>query len=124
MDYVPTVFPGFSWHNLNLTAKFDTMTRNRGQFYWNQLQHAIKSGSEMIYVATYDEVDEGTAIIIVSKDPLAGKSPFLNFKHGIPSDYYLYLKGYASKMLRKEIPFSKHIPLPKKILNLNRYADF
>lgn len=82
MDYVPSVFPGFSWHNLNLTAKFDTITRNRGQFYWNQLQHAIKSGSEMIYVAMYDEVNEGTAIIKVSKDPLAGKARSLILKMG------------------------------------------
>ena len=113
VDYVPTVFPGFSWHNLNPTDKFDRIPRNRGKFYWNQLQHAIKSGAEMIYVAMYDEVDEGTAIMKVSKTPPTGKSPFLKFEEGIPSDYYLYLTGQAGKMLKKKIPFSEKIPLPK-----------
>ncbi len=113
IDYVPTVFPGFSWHNLNLTARFDAIPRNRGEFYWNQLQHAIKSGAEMLYVAMYDEVDEGTAIMKVSKNPPAGKSPFIKFEEGIPSDYYLYLTGYAGKMIKKKIPFQDNIPLPK-----------
>lgn len=113
VEYVPTVFPGFSWHNLNLTAKFDAIPRNHGNFYWNQLQHAIKSGAEMMYVAMYDEVDEGTAIMKVSKNPPSGKSPFLKFEEAIPSDYYLYLTGQAGKMLKKKIPFNERIPLPK-----------
>ena len=66
----------------------------------------------MIYVAMFDEVDEGTAIMKVSQDPPVGSSRFITFEEGIPSDYYLYLTGLAGKMLRSEIPFQQEIPLP------------
>jgi hypothetical protein len=113
VDYVPTVFPGFSWHNLNLDAKFDAIPRNRGNFYWMQLSNAIKNGAQMIYVAMFDEVDEGTAIMKVSKNPPAGISPFITFEEGIPSDYYLYLTGYAGSVLKKKKSLPSSIPLPK-----------
>ncbi len=113
VDYVPTVFPGFSWHNLNLTAKFDQIPRMRGDFYWMQLSSAIKNGAQMIYVAMFDEVDEGTAIMKVSKNPPVGASPFLKFEDDIPNDYYLYLTGYAGKVLKKKVPLPEKKPLPK-----------
>jgi hypothetical protein len=113
VDYVPNVFPGFSWHNLNPNSALDQIPRNRGIFFWTQLKGAIKNGAEMIYVAMYDEVDEGTAIMKVSKNPPVGQSSFVKFEEGIPSDYYLFLTGYAAKMLRKKIPFREDIPLPK-----------
>ena len=113
VDYVPNVFRGFSWHNLNPNSPFDQIPRNRGQFFWTQLRGAIKNGAEMIYVAMYDEVDEGTAIMRVSIDPPVGLSSFVKFEEGIPSDYYLFLTGYAGQMLRKKIPFREEIPLPK-----------
>ena len=45
----------------------------------------------MIYVAMFDEIDEGTAIYKISKNPPLGASPFVTFEPEIPSDYYLYL---------------------------------
>lgn len=113
VDYAATVFPGFSWSNLNPTSKFNAIPRNRGQFFWSQLSGAIKNGAQMIYIAMFDEVDEGTAIMKVSQNPPVGPSRFITFEEGIPSDYYLYLAGYAGKMLRKQIPFQQQIPLPK-----------
>lgn len=113
VDYAATVFPGFSWHNLNLDSPFNQIPRDRGHFYWNQLTGAIENGAQMIYVAMFDEVDEGTAIEKVSKNPPTGASNFVKFEDGIPSDYYLYLTGYAGKMLRKQLPLQKSIPLPK-----------
>ncbi len=113
LDYVPNVFPGFSWHNLNPNSPFNQIPRNRGQFFWTQLRGALKNGAEMIYVAMFDEVDEGTAIMKVSKTPPVGQSPFVTFEEGIPSDYYLYLTGYAGQILKKKLPYREDIPLPK-----------
>lgn len=113
VDYAATVFPGFSWSNLNRNQPFDQIPRNKGLFYWQQITGALKNGVQMIYVAMFDEVDEGTAIMKVSQDPPIGASRFVKFEPGIPSDYYLYLTGYAGKMLRKEIPFQENIPAPK-----------
>jgi len=113
VDYAATVFPGFSWSNLNPRSPFNQIPRNRGHFYWGQITGAISNGAEMIYVAMFDEVDEGTAILKISQDPPVGPSRFVTFEEGIPSDYYLYLTGTAAKMLRKQIPFQENIPLPR-----------
>jgi glycoprotein endo-alpha-1,2-mannosidase len=113
VGYAATVFPGFSWSNLNRTSPFDQIPRNSGRFYWAQLTGAIKNGASMIYVAMFDEVDEGTAIMKISQNPPIGPSRFVTFEPGIPSDYYLYLTGYAAKILRKEKPYQADIPLPK-----------
>jgi len=113
LDYVPVIFPGFSWHNMYPNSPMNQIPRNKGQFYWKQITGALQSGAEMLYVAMFDEVDEGTAIFKSSKNPPVGKSNFVSFEEGIPEDYYLFLTGYATKMLRKEIPFREDIPLPK-----------
>ncbi len=110
VSYAATVFPGFSWSNLYPEFPFNQIPRNRGKFYWKQLSTAIKNGAPMVYVAMFDEVDEGTAIMKVSQDPPVGASKFIVFERDIPSDYYLFLTGYAGKMLRKEIPFRSEIP--------------
>lgn len=113
VDYAATVFPGFSWHNLNLKSPFNQIPRDRGRFFWSQLTGAIRNGAEMIYVAMFDEVDEGTAIEKISQTPPVGASSFVTFEKGIPSDYYLYLTGYASGILKKRLSFREDIPQPK-----------
>jgi glycoprotein endo-alpha-1,2-mannosidase len=112
VDYVPVVYPGFSWHNMKPESPLDQIPRNKGQFFWKQLSGAIQNGAEMIYVAMFDEVDEGTAIFKVSKNPPVGATEFVKPEAEIPSDYYLYLSGYAGRMLRKEVPFQLDIPSP------------
>jgi len=112
VDYVPTVWPGFSWHNMYNKSPMDQIPRDRGRFYWKQIVGAIGAGAEMLYVAMFDEVDEGTAIFKVSKNPPVGGSSFVRFEEEIPSDYYLKLTGEAGKMLRGEIPLREEAPLP------------
>ena len=63
----------------------------------------------MIYVAMFDEVDEGTAIFKVSNNPprLGGADMFVTYNmdgYNLPSDEYLWLVGQAGKLLRNEIP--------------------
>ena len=62
VDYAPLVFPGFSWGNLKGKDHNSFIPRNKGSFLWTQLTGAIRAGAEMIYVAMFDEIDEGTAI--------------------------------------------------------------
>lgn len=42
-------------------------------------------------------------------DPPVGESPFVTYE-GLPSDYYLWLTGKATEMLRGEIPLSVSKP--------------
>ncbi|HLX91557.1 MAG TPA: glycoside hydrolase family 71/99-like protein [Puia sp.] len=113
VDYAPVVFPGFSWHNMHPEKAMNQIPRNRGRFYWEQLTGALDEGAEMIYVAMFDEMDEGTAIFKMTTNPPLGVSKFEHFEGGIPPDYYLYLTGIAAKMLKKQIPFQNDIPLPR-----------
>lgn len=117
IEYVPCVCPGFSWHNLSKYEFPDdvkpvgSIPRQGGRFYWQQLSTAILAGAGMIYVAMFDEVNEGTAIFKVSDNPPVAKNvSFINMD-GQASDLYLWLTGEAAKMLRKEKPLEVIMPV-------------
>lgn len=112
LDYVPVLFPGFSWHNMK-EGPLEQVARNGGSFYWSQISKSIELGCDMMYYAMFDEMDEGTAIFKVTDTPPVGESTFVGL-HGLPSDHYLWLAGQGAKMLRKEIPFSAELPKREK----------
>lgn len=114
--YVPCVYPGFSWHNLSVHEFPDdvkpsgSIPRQGGRFYWQLLSTAINAGAGMLYVAMFDEVNEGTAIFKVTDNPpVSNYAQFVNMD-GKPSDQYLWLTGEAAKMLRGEKPLTFKMP--------------
>ena len=116
IGYVPCVTPGFSWHNLSRHAfKGDvkpsgSIPRQGGRFYWQQISTAINAGATMLYVAMFDEVNEGTAIFKCTDNPPVGKEVKFVGMDGMPSDHYLWLTGEAARMLRGEKPLSFEMP--------------
>jgi hypothetical protein len=113
-EYLPVVFPGFSWHNLRPKSALDEIPRLKGRFLWKQFGEAKKAGATMIYLAMFDEMDEGTAIFKCTNDPPVGASSFLTLD-GLPSDHYLWLTGMGGKLLRGEIAATEELPDRKKI---------
>ena len=116
MEYIPVVFPGFSWANKYPGKVLNQIPRNGGDFFWHQIYNAIDAGCNMIYVAMFDEVDEGTAIFKIaensSQTPTTGKFVTLDMDGiELPSDWYLRLTGEGTKMLRGEIPLTSTIPI-------------
>lgn len=108
LAYLPVVFPGFSWHNLHQgrgdrSAPLGQIPRRKGAFLWEQFTAVKAAGAEMVYVAMFDEMDEGTAIFKCSPNPPGGESPFLDFE-GLGSDHYLWLTGEGGKLLRGQRP--------------------
>lgn len=92
----------------------DSIPRLGGKFLWSQMVAAKRAGAEMIYVAMFDEVDEGTAIFkCTNKVPVGDGVSFLTYK-GLPSNHYLRLTGMGGKMLRGEIPVSETMPTMDK----------
>jgi len=109
LDYLPVVFPGFSWHNMK-GGPLEQIPRQKGGFLRSQFAAAIGAGADMIYVAMFDEVDEGTAIFKCTNDvPAPGASAFITYE-GLPSDHYLWLAGEVGKVLRKEKPATEELP--------------
>ena len=112
-DYLPGIFPGFSWHNLMKTRgedkPFDQIPRLDGQFLWTQALSSKRAGAKMLYLAMFDEIDEGTALFKVEPNPPVGETEFLTYK-GLPTDHYLWLSGQIAKMLRGEIPATDEMP--------------
>jgi hypothetical protein len=103
LDFLPVVFPGFSWHNLN-GGKLEQIPRLKGQFFWSQITAAERVGCKMIYVAMFDEVDEATAIFKCTNSPPTGNGGKFITYEGLPSDHYLKLTGRAGKLLRQNTP--------------------
>ncbi len=112
-DYMPVMFPGFSWHNMYPSYPLNQIPRVGGQFFWDQVKADISTvGANMLYVAMFDEVDEGTAIFKVTNDPPkpGGQTLFVTYE-GLPSDEYMWLVGQASQGLRGEIPVNQTRPV-------------
>jgi hypothetical protein len=115
IDYLPVIFPGFSWTNLN-NGPFNQIPRNGGNFYWRQAYNAVRSGCTMVYGAMFDEVDEGTAMYKLAPTaaqlPAQGAFVPLNVDgYNLGSDWYLRLADQAGKMLRGELPVTSIIPI-------------
>ena len=113
-DYLPVVFPGFSWRNLSaargVDAKLNAIPRVGGRFLWSQAMQRIQRGVGMLYVAMFDEMDEGTAIFKCADEVPVGTQGFVT-NEGLPSDHYLWLTGQIGKVLRKELPAGE---MPKR----------
>jgi hypothetical protein len=124
IDYLPVIFPGFSWNNM-FHDGYNKTPRDGGTFFWKLAYNVISQGVDMIEVAMFDEVDEGTAIfkLVESADGLpAGEVlvPLDMDGYDLPSDWYLTLAGRVAQMLRGEIPVSAEIEdLPAR--NLSGY---
>ncbi|NQT85538.1 xylosidase/arabinosidase, partial [bacterium] len=110
-EYLPVVFPGFSWHNMKPDSPPNVIPRLGGEFLWTQYVEAKKAGATMVYQAMFDEMDEGTAIFKCTNDPPVGKSTFITYE-GLPSDHYLKLVGEATKMIRGEAPLPEEMSEP------------
>ncbi|MFZ9399866.1 MAG: glycoside hydrolase family 71/99-like protein [Opitutales bacterium] len=109
--YLPVIFPGFSWSNLSAlrgqNAKLNQIPRLGGRFLWSQAVAARAAGAKTLYVAMFDEIDEGTAIMKCGGPRPVGD--FVNLSD-VPTDHYLWLSGQAGRMLRGEIPASSDLP--------------
>ncbi|MGL2993394.1 glycoside hydrolase family 71/99-like protein [Flavobacterium sp. TSSA_36] len=112
VDYIPLVFPGFSWGNLkNDQSSYNAIPRENGDFLWMQIAGAKKQGAQALYVAMFDEIDEGTAIykVLNQKDvPLNGNSgkKFIGIENDLPTDYYLWLTGQGALWFHQQKQFT------------------
>ncbi len=121
-EYMAVVFPGFSNHNLTRVAenrraqKLNAIKRDTGRFYWRQIFNALSLDIDMLYIAMFDEVDEGTAIyktVSRRKDlPRQGKFVPLSEKGvELPNDWYLRLTGEAKRAMGLRLLVDESLPI-------------
>ena len=108
LDFLPVVFPGFSWHNL-YGGPLDQVPRHGGAFLWAQYRALHGLGATMVYQAMFDEVDEATAIFKCTNDPPVNGT-FLTYED-LPTDHYLWLTGMGGKLIRREIEATEALPV-------------
>lgn len=108
-EYLPVVFPGFSWHNMYPDSPLNKIPRLGGRFLWKQFVELRQLGATMVYQAMFDEVDEATAIFKCTNSPPVGASRFLDYE-GLPSDHYLRLVGNGGRLIRGEIDSTDSLP--------------
>ena len=119
IDYIPAIYPGYSYHNADPEKRYNDKPRMGGRFYWRQVKNNVSAGATMMYNAIFDEIDEGTAMYKVSTSSktqpvMTDDRPFLPLDadgENLPSDFYLKLADYAGRMLRKEIPLIERRPI-------------
>jgi hypothetical protein len=105
-EYMPVIFPGFSWHNLQGgAAPLDQIPRRCGAFYQAQVDAALTAGATMLYTAMFDELDEGTAILKLEQKASelpSGAELLIPDRDGCNAgnDLYLHLAGEATRALR------------------------
>ena len=118
VDYVPLVFPGFTWGNLKRDpSKFNQIPRLEGDFMWKQISGAKAGGAKSLYIAMFDEVDEGTAIFKVKREnevPVVEGDEgykFVGIEEGLDSDYYLWLTGQAANWFHGDAGYGATKPV-------------
>ncbi|MEJ5053496.1 glycoside hydrolase family 71/99-like protein [Sphingobacterium sp. MYb382] len=119
VDYVPLVFPGFTWGNMHKDPKiYHAIPRLKGDFLWKQISTVIQSGAQSLYVAMFDEIDEGTAIYKTAREkdtPLNGNTGlrFVGIENDLPTDHYLWLTGQAANWLQGKPGYNATKPVRK-----------
>jgi len=108
MLFVPVLYAGYSWSK-STPSNFNLLPRMGGKFYWKQWVAATQTGFGTVYLAMFDEVDEGTAIYKVTNSPPTQRN-YVTYE-GYPSDWYMRLANEGCKMIRGQIPLTTTIPI-------------
>lgn len=129
--YAPVAFPGFSWRNTKTTwtdngtkctlpdnAPYDQIPREKGDFLWTQLSRYVQWGAPSIFIAMFDEMDEGTCIFKCAhkaQTPLNSSTAnpngkILSYDDDVPTGYYLFLTGSAAKWIKGATGYTQKRP--------------
>jgi hypothetical protein len=116
--YMPVVFPGFSWANLNGAkkgAKPNQIPRNGGRFLWTQAVNARQAGAGLLKIAMFDEVNEGTAVfkMAATRKDAPDQGYWLTLDADgkeLPSDWYLRLSGEITRMFHGKAKPTSEMP--------------
>lgn len=116
LDYLPVLFPGFSWSTWNIGAP-NSIPRIAGEFLWRQAYNIRSTGINQMYFAMFDEYDEGTAIMKAATDwsMIPDNQYFVTLSADgiwVSADYYLRVAGAATAMVKSADQPSQILSVP------------
>ena len=116
VDYRRVIFPGASFANVKQGYRRNGTPRRAGDFMWRQGYWCAKMGLD-VFVANFDEFDEGTAIAKSAPDArfVPRNQWFLTLDADgthVSSDYYLRLTGDIARMIAGKQPIEFDVPTP------------
>jgi len=97
IGYAPVIFPGFSWSNLQKNPSgINQIPRAGGGFFNHQAEKVLSLKPSWIYIAMFDEVNEGTAMFKIvslkSQTPTNANFTYQSIDNIVlPTDAYLRL---------------------------------
>ncbi len=116
--YMPVIFPGFSWHNLNPASPRNQIPRLKGEFLWKQAVNARAAGVRVLKIAMFDEVNEGTAMFKAA--PRRADAPDQGYwltldadGAELPSDWYLKLATEITRAFHRNTKLPTSVPALK-----------
>ncbi|UDF05041.1 glycoside hydrolase family 71/99-like protein [Asticcacaulis sp. AND118] len=106
-DYMPVIYPGFSWKNRHPQTQLNRVPRAGGDFLMTQAQAAKTAGARMVKIAMFDEINEATAIFKVATTldqvPEDGEWVTLDSDgKALPNDHYLQVSGRISRLFKEK----------------------
>ena len=120
IDYMPVMFPGFSWANWYPDASSqdrNAFPRRAGETFWKQAELALASGADSYYLAMFDEYDEGTAFAKAATDSTMIPTDhwFLTYSADgtwLSSDFYLRLIEAFNDIINNKKSMTFEVPVP------------
>lgn len=105
VDFLPVIWPGFSWYNLKENETKNKRPRRGGNFFWTQANRVISGNAKSIYIAMFDEIDESTAMYKLAEndDQTPDQGYWLALDadgYDLPSDWYLRCAKLATEIVR------------------------
>ena len=115
VEYLPVAFPGFSWQNLMIARGSEYehafIPRQGGQFLWHQAVAARNGGAKSLYLAMFDEMNEGTCLFKCTNEPPVGESKFQTYSdEGVKEDHYLWLSGMIGRIFSGDLTATYEMP--------------
>jgi len=109
VKFIPLAFPGTN--AAGPPSANPTAPRRDGNFFWEQFVAASQIGGiNAIYVAMFDEVNEGTQIMPITNSP-PPQSPAFYTYDGYPGDWYERLAVEGEMFLKNDQPAPPTIPI-------------
>ena len=117
LDYQGCAYAGFAFSNSNTSKPRNEIPRMHGDYMWAQFAGMRAAGVKSVYIAMFDEMNEGTSIFKCAEDASmipAGKY-FLTLNADgvhVSSDFYLRVTNDGGKMIKGLAPYTTTRPTP------------